>query len=250
MYLNIGTGRTTSLHFGPWYFSGLRLWGAPHLNLADLFQSKKAKVTGSERVSGIECLVVQAATDGWEYTFFLDPTRDFLPRKQVAQLGGGVAAPQTLITSEFKQYDDGAGNLRWVPTTGKSVSDILIHHYALTSLQLNTEYTDADFVIDASMLPAGVQVNEGSGKTWYTQNREDLFRSLEQLTSRRDAIMEQRFAEVNSGTVSTGSKTSDTTAVVRIPQGSSIKWPSVVAVMSGLILIVIGCYKRWQQTRV
>ena len=249
MYLNIASGRTTALHFGPWYFSGLRLWGAPHLSLADLFDSNKARVTGSKSDEGVDCIVVEAATGNWEYTFMLDPTRDFLPRKQTAKMAGAVTSPQTLISAEFQQFDEGAGNLRWMQTTGRAVSDILLHHYGLTALQLNTEYTDADFVIDAAMLPASIQVNEGSGKTWYTQGREDLFRSLEQLTDRRDAIMEQRFAAANSGVPTTASKNPIATAPVRIPQ-ASIQWPSIIAVISGLVLISLGGYKWWKQRAV
>jgi len=244
MFLNISAGRTTEAYFGPWYFSGIRLWGAPHVGLANLFRNNLISLHGTETIDNVTCVVAKAESQNWKYTFWLDPTRDYLPRKQEAQLIGSPTTPEVLSVSEFQQYDDGIGNKRWMPSVARATSDILIHHYVLKDLTLNGEYSDSDFSIAPETLPPGIQVNEGA-KTWYTGDRKDLFVALKELTDRRDAIMDEahaKFLAEQHGTLPTTESTP-----IRVEKTNPLSWTTVVVFFSGGALVLLGAYRWWQR---
>jgi hypothetical protein len=193
MYLKVAWSDTISAAFGPWHFCGLRLRGTQHRSLSDLVGRGVLTVLGNEEVDGHNCIVLTDEDGGKQWTLWIDPSVDFLPRKIRFVLPGG-AQDVTLNCTSFAQFEDGSGNRRWFPTAGEAVANDWIYGYKLEKLQLNPDITDSDFVIRRDTLPPGVRVSDG-GVVTYTGNDKMRFDELKLLTDARDRLMEQRYEE-------------------------------------------------------
>ncbi len=239
MFLNMQPNDLTDPVFGPWFFSALQLRGLAGRGLASLFQEKVATLDGEEEINGVRCIRITALIQSRIYHFWLDPDRDYLPRKQVF----GPASKEyehQMVVKEFKQFDDGAGNLRWFPSSGVAITDISDHPYELLELKLNPVLPQDQFMIDPATLPPGVQVHEMDGKKWIVGGRQDLFDQMQQQRDKRDAMMEERLQKARGAIVTSKSGEPE---VVRVTE-EKFPWVQIVLFCAGALLIGIGV-KTW-----
>ncbi|RLT07974.1 MAG: hypothetical protein DWI22_08795 [Planctomycetota bacterium] len=235
MFLNMQPHDLTDPVFGPWFFSALQLRGLSGRGLASLFQEKVVTLDGEEEIDGARCVRITGRIQGRIYQFWLDPDRDYLPRKQVFGPESKEYEQQMLVKG-FKQFDDGSGNLRWFPTSGVAITDFSQHPYELLELKLNPVLTQDQFMINPETLPPGVQVHEMDGKKWVVGGRQDLFEQLEKQRDKQDEMMEERLHKAR-GAIVTSKKGEP--EVVRVTE-ETFPWIQIAMFCAGAILIGIG----------
>lgn len=191
--------RKTDMNFGPWHLAGLRL-REMDVTLAHLLKTGGAKLEGRERIDGHDCYRV--AVPGRGYTCWLDPRRDFLPRRQIIERQRPASEPAksdgplyTITTAEFEQFSDPVHQTtRWFPTQGTIETwSNDTRPYRLLELRLNEPVTRSQFQIDPKSLPDGVRVNPDGAMSWFTGDRRDLFGERERLIHEDTKVMEGMF---------------------------------------------------------
>lgn len=180
--------------FSPVHFAGIPV-RTINQSIGELLKSASAKVEGSEEVAGAKCVRVNVtAPAGARLRFWLDPARDFLPRRQELGATSAGEATITIESSEFQQFPDMAGGeRRWFPTKGRVLSDgVEDREWEITDLQINPGLSKSSFLIDPASLPPGVAVRGDGRGGWYTGNRQDLFEEIERKVQAHDEEMERR----------------------------------------------------------
>lgn len=235
MYLNMQPNSLTDPVFGPWFYSGLQLRGLSGRGLASLFQEKAVTLDGQEMIDGVNCVRIVGHVDGRIYQLWLDPDHDYLPIKQVFGPESKEYEHQ-MVVKEFKQFDDGSGNLRWFPSSGIATTDIADHTYELMELKLNRSCPQDQFMIDPESLPPGVLVHEMDGKKWVVGGRQDLFDQMQKLRAKRDEMMEERLQKARGAIVTSKNGAPE---VVRVTE-DEFPWVGITLFCAGALLIGIG----------
>ncbi len=235
MFLNMQPNDLTDSVFGPWFFSALQLRGLSGRGLASLFKEKVVTLDGEEVIDGTHCIRITGRINGRIYQFWLDPRHDYLPVKQIFGPESKEYEHQ-MVVKEFKQFDDGAGNSRWFPTSGVAITDISDHPYELLELKLNPVLTQDQFMIDPETLPQGVRVHEMDGKKWVVGGRQDLFNEMQKLRDKRDEMMEERLQNSRGAIVTSKSGEPE---VVRVTK-ERFPWQQITLFSAGALLIGIG----------
>lgn len=245
-----------------WHLAGLAARHQAVGGLARLWSSATenwggdAKYEGKEQMNGALCERVTIRFPGGCVRLWLDPARDYLPRRQefikIADGNSGKSTTDVIDSFEFAKYHDAEADvMRWFPSRGRDQwKSIETAEYVLKQLTINPPLDDKRFQVDIASLPDGVQVidNQSAGGTSYTGDRRDLWEARERarVESRQEATLKGLFPQ-STGIATPGESDIYRDAFSRLPWWV---FPFVAAAIGLLIVLVVVRVRRARPTSV
>jgi hypothetical protein len=263
--------RPIELDHGPWNLTGQRTTEGRESLLA-LLKNPKLRNEGNDEVDGAVCVRLSAANNSSRATGWLDPQRDYLPRRIEFESSKENKPPPlrraidsdkanlefVIRTTKFQQIDDPSRTAtegkRWFPQAGRIENTHTIVDIEIAELHVNRPLTIESFQIPVESLPDGVQVVEPidglagvAGVQPFTGDRQDLYDAVEKLmdsnNERLAALHQESLPPLTAEELAAASEAAKKTAD---PVSSPIfagawRWAVFAAALALFFLIVV----RW-----